>query len=122
MSFVSLKKEPTDILFLNTLAASLHCDAFGYPSPKIEWLTESGLVVHPVKGLISIINNELLFHAFKEENYNPTVHNLKYRCKVSNKVGILISKLAEAKVGKNVLKLDVILNVYMYKLCYIVKI
>ncbi|XP_012558399.1 cell adhesion molecule DSCAML1 isoform X1 [Hydra vulgaris] len=98
ISFVSLKAEPKSILFLNTLTASLYCDAIGYPTPEIEWLTESGSLVRPIKGLISILNNELQFHAFKEENFNPTVHNAKYRCKVSNKVGALISDLAEVKV------------------------
>lgn len=92
MARLALKKEPEDLLFLNTMPSKLKCHADGYPKPQISWLDEKGSTVQPINGIRYVSGGDLHFNAFEANQYMASAHRTKYRCNISSEVGAIVSK------------------------------
>lgn len=100
MARLALKKEPEDLLFLNTMPSKLKCHADGYPKPQISWLDEKGSTVQPINGIRYVSGGDLHFNAFEANQYMASAHRTKYRCNISSEVGAIVSKEIRVRAGK----------------------
>ena len=97
---INLLNVPEDLYFLNTLPQQLSCGASGTPKPSIAWITEKNSIVQPKDGLLTITNDgSLKFNSFKLNQYDKEIHDVTYRCKISNSVGNIISRQIKVKAG-----------------------
>ncbi|CAL8129128.1 unnamed protein product [Orchesella dallaii] len=78
--------------FSNSVGLTLTCLGRGLPPLSIKWLNGAGEEVVEIPGIREHLENSSLhFKPFKKEDYIPTVHNMQYRCSVSNPVGTFLS-------------------------------
>ncbi|XP_022661612.1 Down syndrome cell adhesion molecule-like protein Dscam2 isoform X3 [Varroa destructor] len=86
----------TSVKFSNATGYVLDCETRGQPPPKTRWyqLTSSGFEqeVSSVERLRTIApNGSLVFPPFQAIQFRPDVHNVAYRCRVSNVFGLVAS-------------------------------
>ncbi|XP_076306911.1 cell adhesion molecule Dscam1-like isoform X2 [Tachypleus tridentatus] len=87
-----LEGHPDVVEFTNTSGVVIHCRADGQPPPIVQWMVENRNVVR--KGKLQEITSDgsLVFKPFHANDYRSNVHSAKYKCVVTNVVGIIRSK------------------------------
>lgn len=91
------------VVFVNTAGALLPCTAAGRPSPTVAWVwADSGRLLDRVPGLLEPLGNgSLHFRPFADAAYNEAVHSaVSLRCRASNDVGTVVSKLVRVRAGQ----------------------
>jgi len=94
------------LVFVNTAGALLPCTAAGRPSPTVAWVSaDSGRPVVGVPRLVEPLGNgSLRFLPFADAAYNERVHSaVSLRCRATNDVGTVVSKLVRVRAGQSVL-------------------
>lgn len=87
---------------MNTRGARIECAATGHPTPNISWILIDGTPVNDIPGLRETSSSgSLIFQSFRPENFRPDVHSSVYRCVASNGAGIIHSRNARVRGGKN---------------------
>ncbi|OQR70345.1 Down syndrome cell adhesion molecule protein Dscam2-like [Tropilaelaps mercedesae] len=95
----------TSVKFSNATGYVLDCASRGQPPPRVRWyqLTSSGFEqeVSSVERLRSVAaNGSLLFPPFQAVQFRPDVHNIAYRCRVSNVFGSVASPVVHVTASK----------------------
>lgn len=95
----------TSVKFSNATGYVLDCETRGQPPPKTRWyqLTSSGFEqeVSSVERLRTIApNGSLVFPPFQAIQFRPDVHNVAYRCRVSNVFGLVASPVVHVTASK----------------------
>ncbi|XP_014256768.1 Down syndrome cell adhesion molecule-like protein Dscam2 [Cimex lectularius] len=84
---------PHKVEFSNSSGAKIDCSAHSSPPSKIDWVLGDGSPVTKVPDLREVLSNgTLVFPPFPAELYRHDVHNVVYKCRASNPLGIIISK------------------------------
>ncbi|CAM1294542.1 Dscam (predicted) [Pycnogonum litorale] len=95
---VFILEPPKEVIFLNNRGAVIDCLAHGYPDPVIKWITNDGMEVYEVDGLLKLPKNgSLVFKPFDSDSYDQPIHAQIYRCAISNNQGRLISKKVKVR-------------------------
>ncbi|XP_022258397.1 Down syndrome cell adhesion molecule-like protein Dscam2, partial [Limulus polyphemus] len=95
--------EPLNLIeFSNDTGGSAHCATNGYPSPRIQWITENGEDVTHVPGLRHVLpNGTLYFPPFPPESYRQDIHGILYRCTARNLIGTILSTMVSMRAVVN---------------------
>ncbi|XP_065220184.1 cell adhesion molecule Dscam1-like isoform X2 [Planococcus citri] len=111
-----LEEPPGSIDFTNSSGAVINCRGQGNPAPDIKWIDASHKEILNMPRLRETLSNgSLYFSPFSLNDFRSEIHQMTYKCVLSNTVGIVVSR--ECKVRADILyTVDVqVSNVYVVK-------
>ncbi|KAG1677259.1 Down syndrome cell adhesion molecule-like protein Dscam2 [Nymphon striatum] len=95
---VFILEPKNSVSFMNSRGVVINCLVHGDPDPSVTWITSKGDTQRNIPQYLEILkNNSMVFFPFSTGNYQQNIHATDYRCKASNKYGVIVSNVVNVK-------------------------